>query len=146
MNNCNQGFVRNLINSIMALLGIGGYESENQQMANPLQFAPIDPNKSYYINWARAVFYLIPQMPTHKNRQRVQEILQREQPRIIEMHKLQQQFREEVLKESGQQKISHAEFKQRVAFKMQAYMMKGTPQITEALSVEEQARQLQILA
>jgi hypothetical protein len=56
----------------MAFLGKGGYESENNQMANPLAFPPIDTTRSYYINWAKAIFYLIPQLPTHPNRAQIQ--------------------------------------------------------------------------
>jgi hypothetical protein len=72
VNNVNQGPLLNLIGSVYALLGISGYESENNAMANPLAFAPIDPSRSYRINWAKAMFYLIPQLPMHKNREHIQ--------------------------------------------------------------------------
>lgn len=43
---------------------------------------------------------MIPQMPNHKNRENILEMLKKEEPRMIEMFKLQKQIREEVLTET----------------------------------------------
>jgi hypothetical protein len=73
----------NLVNSISAAFFIPGFESENHSLPSPLAFPHIDPDKNYRINWARAYFYLVPLLPTHKNRQQIQELLLREEPRMI---------------------------------------------------------------
>jgi hypothetical protein len=77
-NNVDQGCFQNLTNSLSAAFGIPGYESENHSLPNPLAFPPIDPNRTYRINWAKARYYLVPLLPCHKNRQQIQELLQRE--------------------------------------------------------------------
>jgi hypothetical protein len=77
-NNVGQGIVMNLVNSLSAAFGVSGFESEPTGLANPLAFPPIDPNRTYRINWAKASIYLVPFLPTHKNRQQITELLQRE--------------------------------------------------------------------
>lgn len=76
-NNVDQGFIQNLTNSISAAFGIPGFESEQQALSQPLAFPHIDPGKIYRINWAKAYIYIVPLLPCHKNRQQVQDLLQR---------------------------------------------------------------------
>jgi len=46
---------------------------------------------------------VIPQLPFHKNRAQILEMMQREEPRMIEMFKLHTKFKEEVLAEAGEE-------------------------------------------
>ena len=105
-NNVNQGFYLNLISSIMALLGIKGYESEQGWGTTQLTLPPVNPDRSYTVNWAKATLYLIPQLPFHKRRDQVLEMMKRDEPKMIEMFKLQKQFREEVMAESGADQLN----------------------------------------
>lgn len=146
VNNVNQGVVLNLIGSVYAFLGVGGYQSENNTGANPLAFTPIDPSRSYRINWTKAMFYLIPQLPMHKSRQQFVQLLQREQPRMIEMFKLQQKFKEQVLADPEAQNLNEMQIQQRAAMKMQAYMMKNMPQMMQPSPEQQRIIQLQMLA
>ena len=70
-NNVGQGLAMNLVNSLSAAFGVGGYESEESGLPNPLAFPPIDPKRTYRINWAKALIYMVPYLPTHKNRQQI---------------------------------------------------------------------------
>lgn len=99
-NNISQGFCLNLVGSIMALIGIQGYESERQWAVPGMTFPAVDPKRGYPINWAVAVIYLIPQLPFHKNRAQILEMMQRDEPRMIEMFKMQKRFKEEALAEA----------------------------------------------
>lgn len=70
-NNVDQGLPQNLANSICAALGIGGFESANHDLPQPLAFPHVDPSKNYTINWAKAYIYMVPLLPTHKNRAQI---------------------------------------------------------------------------
>lgn len=48
---------------------------------------------------------------------------------MIEMFKLQAQFKEEVMRESASEGLNEFQIQQKVALKMQAHMMKNMPQI-----------------
>ena len=62
----------------MALFGISGFESEDS-WANPqLTFPNVDSNHSYLVNWDKALLYLIPQLPFHKTRAQILEMMQRD--------------------------------------------------------------------
>jgi hypothetical protein len=41
---------------------------------------------------------MVPFLPSHKNRQQVVDLLTREEPRMIEMFRLQKEMKEEVLR------------------------------------------------
>lgn len=53
--------------------------------------------------------------------------MQREEPRMIEMFKLQTKFKEEVLAEAAGQHLNEFQLQQKVAQKMQAHMMRNMP-------------------
>ena len=96
-NNVNQGICTNILNSIMAMLNMQGYESDLEWSYNRNTYPKVDPKKTYRINWDKAVVYIVPQMPFHKNRDTIMEMMQRDEPKMIEMYKLQVRFREEVM-------------------------------------------------
>jgi hypothetical protein len=93
-NNANQGICLNLQGSLMALFGIKGFESEHGWGTAQLEFPRVDPDRTYRVNWDKAVFYVVPHLPFHKNRSQILEMMQRDEPKMIEMFKLQQKFRE----------------------------------------------------
>ena len=105
-NNVDQGFVMNVAGSIMALFGVKGFESDPGWSSPRLTFPPMDKEKSYYINWDRAVIYLIPQLPSHKRREQILEMMKKDEPRMIEMYKLQKRFKEEVMAEEGASQLN----------------------------------------
>ena len=70
-NNVGQGFMTNLQNSLMALFGIEGAESEEGWGTVQLSFPVVDSSRVYRVNWDKAVFYLVPQLPFHKNRTQI---------------------------------------------------------------------------
>lgn len=89
---------------------------------------------------------MVPLLPCHKNRQQVTELLQREEPKMIEMFRLQQQFKEEVIKEANGEVLNEFQVQQRLAMKMQAHMMKNMPQMMMQPNPEQQRTiQLQML-
>jgi hypothetical protein len=61
------------------------------------------------------------------------------------MYKLQQQFKEEVLSEIGNEHITQAQFQQRIAAKMHAHMMKAMPQVPQTLTTQQRVMHLQML-
>ena len=67
----------------MALLGIGGFESDENWSTPQINFPEIDTNRSYYINWGKALFYLIPHIPFHKTRTQIIEMMKKDEPRMI---------------------------------------------------------------
>ena len=65
---------------------------------------------------------------------------------MIEMFLLQKQFREEVIKEDGNEHLNEFQLQQKVGMKMQAYMMKNMPQMMQQPSPDQQRSiQLQML-
>jgi len=70
-NNVNQGFCLNLTGSLMALLGISGFESDPSWSNPQLSFPAVDSSRSYLTNWDKALLYLVPQLPFHKNRAQI---------------------------------------------------------------------------
>ena len=77
-NNVNQGFCINLTGSLMALFGISGFESETSWSKPQLTFPNVDSNRTYLINWAKALLYLVPQLPFYKNREQIIQMMQRD--------------------------------------------------------------------
>lgn len=77
-NNVNQGFSLNLQSSLMALFGIAGFESEQGWGTTQLAFPRVEERRQYKINWSRAVIYLIPQLPFHRSRAQIMEMMQRD--------------------------------------------------------------------
>lgn len=65
---------------------------------------------------------------------------------MIEMFKLQMQFREEAIKEAGDESLNEFQIQQKMSMKMQAHMMKNMPQMMQSPSVDQQRTiQLQML-
>ena len=93
-NNVDAGLWANLVGSIMACLGIGGWESNSHSLRHDLDFPSVEAGKTHYINWDKALFYLIPHIPHHQNRDFFITMLKRDEPQMIEMGKLQLRFRE----------------------------------------------------
>lgn len=52
-------------------------------------------------------------------------MMKKDEPRMIEMFKLQKKFKEEVLKETEGQTLNEFQIQQRVGMKMQQYMMRN---------------------
>ena len=100
-NNVDQGFMVNIAGSFMALFCIKGFQSEPGWSTPQLVLPQVQQGRSYEVNWEKAVIYLIPQIPFHKRRGQIMQMMQRDEPRMIEMFKLQKKFKEEVLAESG---------------------------------------------
>jgi hypothetical protein len=61
-------------------------------------FEDFEVGKSYTVNWNKAFYFMTPQIPYHPQRKDIIELMAREEPRMIEMFKLQKQFKAEVLK------------------------------------------------
>jgi len=91
----------NIAGSFMALFGIKGFESERVWATPQLELPPVQQGRGYEVNWAKAVIYLIPQIPFHKRRAQIMEMMQKDEPRMIEMFKLQKRFKEEAMAEAG---------------------------------------------
>lgn len=144
-NNVDQGLLQNIANSVAAGLGISGFESEKHDLAQPLAFPHVEAGKSYTINWAKAFIYIVPFLPCHRNRQQVMELLVREEPRMIEMFRLQKAMKEEVMREAGEEKLNEFQIQQRMAMKMQAHMMKNMPQMMQPSADQQRTIQLQML-
>jgi hypothetical protein len=145
-NNVDQGFVLNLTSSLMSMLGIGGFESEEGWARAQLTLPQVNPKDSYRVNWAKAVIYLIPQMPFHKNRVQILQMMQRDEPKMIEMFRMQGKFRKEVMEEEGASQLNEFQIQQKVTMKMQAHMMKNMPQMPLPSPEQQKAIQLQMLA
>jgi hypothetical protein len=62
----------------------------------------VDPSKNYRLNWARASIYMVPFLPCHRNRQQVADLMLREEGKMVEMYRLQQECKAEVLREAGE--------------------------------------------
>lgn len=144
-NNVDQGFLLNLTSSLMSLLGIGGYESEEGWAKCQLNLPAVNPKSTYRVNWAKAVVYLIPQMPFHKNRVQILQMMQRDEPKMIEMFKMQAKFRKEVMDEEGASQLNEFQVQQKVAMKMQAHMMRNMAQMPQPSAEQQKAIQLQML-
>ncbi len=52
--------------------------------------------------------------------------MKRDEPRMLEMYKLQKKFKEEVAKETEGQGLNDFQIQQRVGMKMQQHMMKNS--------------------
>lgn len=65
---------------------------------------------------------------------------------MIEMFKLQAQFKEEVMRESAGEGLNEFQIQQKVALKMQAHMMKNMPQMQMQMQQPspEQQRTIQL--
>lgn len=144
-NNVDQGFSLNLQSSLMALFGIKGYESEEGWAKPQLTFPLVDPKGTYKINWDKAVIYLVPQIPFHKNRAQILQMMQRDEPRMIEMFRLQAQFRKELMQEPGFEQLNEFQIQQKMAMKMQAHMMRSMPQMPMPTAEQQRNMQLQML-
>ena len=143
-NNVDQGFWMNLQGSLMACFGVGGFESEQGWGYAPENFPEVDKERNYRTNWDRAVIYMVPQLPFHHNRDAVLEIMIREEPRMIQMFRLQAQMRAEVMAEPGSEQLNEFQLQQKLAMKMQAHMMKNMPQMMPSTE-QQKAIQLQML-
>ena len=67
----------------MACLGMGGWESRKHSLRHELDFPNVDTSQRIIVNWDKAMFYLIPHIPYHNNRQQVLEMLQRDEGKMI---------------------------------------------------------------
>ena len=67
-NNVDQGPLFNFLSILYSAFGLNGYENEYHALPSPMAFPQTNPDDKYIINWARARYYLIPQLPMHKNR------------------------------------------------------------------------------
>jgi hypothetical protein len=61
------------------------------------------------------------------------------------MYRLQQQFKEEVMREAGGESLNEFQLQQRTALKMQAHMMKSMPQMMQPSPDQQRTIQLQML-
>lgn len=129
----------------MALFGVSGFESESAWSKPQLAFPNVDPNRTYLVNWGKALLYLVPQLPFYKNREQIIQMMQRDEPRMIEMFRLQKTFRAEVMAEAGAEQLNEFQMQQRIAMKMQAHMAKNMPQMMPSPD-QQKAIQLQMLA
>lgn len=57
-----------------------------------------------------------------------------QEPKMIETFKMQKQFRDEVIKESGEEHLNEFQIQQKTMMKMQAHMMKNMPQMMQSPS------------
>lgn len=119
-----------MIESLCGLLGVDGFESKGNRVEDSLAFPDLELNKKYIVNWSKAFFYLVPQMPNHPNRQHIIDIMKTEEPKMIDMFKLKNKFREEVLQELqvSKEQLNEMQIEQKTMMKMQAHMMKNMPQ------------------
>ena len=62
-------------------------------------------------------------------------MMQRDEPRMIEMFKMQKKFKAEVLAEPGADQLNEFQIQQKLAMKMQAHMMKNNPQMMQQPSI-----------
>lgn len=145
-NNVDQGFFVNVTNSLMALFGIEGYQSQEGWARSQLTLPQVNPKNTYRVNWAKATVYLIPQMPFHKNRVQILQMMQRDQPKMIEMFRMQAKFKKEVMEEEGADQLNEFQIQQKVAMKMQAHMMRNMPQMPQPSAEQQKVIQLQMLA
>jgi hypothetical protein len=72
-------------------------------------------------------------------------MMQREEPRMIEMFKLQTKFKEEVLTEAAGQHLNEFQLQQKIGQKMQAHMMRNMPQMAMPSPDQQRVIQLQML-
>ena len=96
-----------------------------------IDFPRVEYGRIYTINWDQAVIYLIPQLPFHKKRDQILEMMKRDEPRMIEMFKLQKKFKKEIMEEEGADQLNEFQIQQKLALKMQAHMMKNNPQMMQ---------------
>ena len=64
--------------------------------------------------------------------------MKRDEPRMLEMYRLQKKFKEEVLKETEGQGLSDFQIQQRVALKMQQHMMRNAPNMMPQMAQPSQ--------
>lgn len=72
-------------------------------------------------------------------------MMQRDEPRMIEMFKLQKQFRAEIMAEAGAEHLNEFQLQQRMAMKMQAHMARHMPQMMPSPD-QQRNIQLQMMA
>lgn len=72
-------------------------------------------------------------------------MMQRDEPRMIEMFKLQKQFRAEIMAEAGAEQLNEFQLQQRMAMKMQAHMARNMPQMMPSPD-QQRNIQLQMMA
>ena len=103
--------------------------------------------KKYYVNWAKAYFYLIPQMPNHPNRLEVMKMMKLDEPRMIANFKMMSQLKVQVQAENPG--LTEMQQQQMVMMKMQQHMMKNGPptrHMSQAPPAQQKVVQLQMLA
>ena len=145
-NNVDAGLIANMGGSLLAFLGMGGWESKQHSLRHALDFPPAEAGKKYWVNWDRAMFYVIPHLPQHEKREEFATMLARDEPQMIEMGRLQLKFREEVKRESPPGEcLTEQLMHQRVAVKMQQHVMKNMPQMMQPNVQHQKAIQLQML-
>ena len=74
-----------------------GYEISPHSLLAPTADAQL-ANKKYVVNWAKAFFYLVPQIPNHPSRDDIIKIMKNDEPRMIENFRLMKKFKTEVTK------------------------------------------------
>ena len=74
------------------------------------------------------------------------EMMKRDEPKMIEMFKLQKKFREEVLSQPGGDQLNQFQLQQKIAMKLQAHMTKNMPQMMNPNFGQQKIIQTQMLA
>ena len=72
-------------------------------------------------------------------------MMQKDEPRMIEMFKLQKKFKAEIMEEPGADQLNEFQMQQKLAMKMQAHMMKNNPQMMQPSADQQKSIQLQML-
>lgn len=72
--------------------------------------------------------------------------MKKDEPRMIEMFKLQKQFKAEIMAEPGADQLNEFQMQQRIMMKMQAHMARNMPQMMMPSPEQQRTIQLQMLA
>ena len=83
----------------------------------------MSPGKKYYVNWAKAFIYLVPQMPNHPRRSEMIEMMRNDEPRMIQNFRMRKKFKQEA--QEANPGIGEMQIQQIAMMKMQEHMMKN---------------------